>query len=243
MSIKEMVEIFEEMGGDTYDKNNSFFKPLHDNLQLLNQLILKDLPNDARILSVGIGTGADILELARANPGWKFVGIDPAESMLNKCQQKLKEQGLIEQCELFHGYLADYEQDKPFDAIICLFVMHFIKDLKERARMYQNFAKLLKQNGHLILTEISVDFQSMEYQPLLENWKSTHRLTEASEEKLNNIPKVIEQELGVRSPKQTEEMMMDNGFDHPVQYFQSFLIRGWYSRKKLAVKMSNHQTT
>jgi tRNA (cmo5U34)-methyltransferase len=231
MHKEDMAKIFDDMGGEAYDKNNAFFKPLQDNLQLLNRLILKELPEDASILSVGVGTGVDILGLAEANPGWSFVGVDPAKSMLERCEEKLEEKGLMDRCELFHGYLSDYKSDKKFDAVLCLFVLHFVKGLEERGKMFSAFGSFLKKDGFLINTEISVDIKSPEYGQLIENWKSVHGLAGASKEKLNHIPIVIEKELGVLSPEQTKELINKNGFKNPIHFFQSFLIRGWYSRK------------
>ena len=107
-------------------------------------MILKDLPENARIISVGIGTGADIIELAKNNPKWSFVGIEPAKAMLDECERKLEKAGVLGRCTLFHGYLEEYESTEEFDAILCLFVMHFLKDLSSRSQMMASFAKKLK---------------------------------------------------------------------------------------------------
>lgn len=226
-----MVKIFEDMGGETYDQVNVTFKPVQDNLRFLNSLVLKDLPKDARILCVGVGTGTDIFGLADANDGWSFVGIDPAQSMLKRCEKKIQENGLMERCELFHGYLSDYKSNQKFDAVLCLFVMHFVKDLEDRAKMFSDFARHLKKDGYLINAEISIDIKSSDYGQLVENWKALHSLSGASKEMLDNLPKMIEEQLGVLPPKSTEEMIIKNGFKNPISFFQSFLVRGWYSRK------------
>lgn len=229
---KEFVsQFFDEMGGTVYDQTNSFFKPVHDNLHFLNSLILKNLPNQARILCVGVGTGADIFELAKSNKTWRFVGVDPAQSMLKRCEDKLREKGLNERCELFHGYLSDYKSDQRFDAVLCLYVMHFIKDKQDRARMFLDFSKFLNKDGYLIITEISTNTKSPVFNQQIENWKALHALTGTSQEKLDNLPNVIGEQLGVQSPEATEKMILENGFKPPVSFFQSFLIRGWYSRK------------
>lgn len=232
----KMVQIFEDMGGDLYDQNNRSFKTVSDNIQMLNGLILKDLSKDARILSVGIGTGADIIELAEKNPGWSFVGVEPAKSMLAKCRYKLEERGLSQRCSLYNGYLEDFQSEEKFDAVLCLFVMHFIKSLSERAKMILLFANYLKERGILIQTEISVDIHSLEYEHLIENWKATHGLTGTSQKNLDQIPNSIEEVLGVISPEKTTELLKENGFPIPIQFFQAFLIRGWYAQKNLIKK-------
>lgn len=231
MSKEQMVKIFDDMGGDTYDKNNSFFSPINKNLNFLIDLILKDLPSNARILCVGVGTGADIIDLANNNKSWSFVGIDPAKSMLDRCEVKLRENSLQNRCELFHGYLSDFKTDESFDAVLCLYVMHFLKDLSERAQMYSLMAKHLKPDGHLIDTQITVDFSSKDYQSLLENWKNLHGLAGSSKEKLNGMNKVLEEQLGVLSPSAVENLILNNGFRNATTFFQAFLIKGWHARK------------
>jgi tRNA (cmo5U34)-methyltransferase len=231
LSKEAGVKIFDEMGGERYDQRNLFFKPVHDNLQFLNNLILKDLPKDARILCVGVGTGSDILGLAESNTSWSFVGIDPAISMLKRCEEKLKEKRLMNRCELFHGFLSDYKSETKFDALLCLFVMHFVGPLEERSKMFSGFASLLKKNGILINTEISVDINSPEYKQLLENWKQAHRFAGASEEILGNMANMVEKQLSVISPEQTKKLIVENGFKNPIHFFQSFLIRGWHSTR------------
>ena len=97
--------------------------------------------------------------------------------------------------------------------------------------MFLDFSRFLKKDGFLINAEISVDIKSSEFEQLIENWKSVHALAGSSEEKLNDIPKVIKEELGVISPEETRKLIVKNGFKKPVNFFQSFLIRGWYSIK------------
>lgn len=219
------------MGGDNYDKNNSIFKPISDNLQFLIKLLLQDVPDNARVLCVGVGTGADIVDLARANTSWSFVGIDPAASMLKKCEEKLIAEGVMERCELIQGYLSDYHSERKFDVVLCLFVMHFVKEMNERARMYADMAKMLKNNGILVSTEISADFKSIEYKYLLENWKALHGLAGSPKEKLAGMGKLLEEQLAVLSLKEIKEMISRNGFENPVSFFQSFLIQGIYAQR------------
>ena len=51
-------------------------------MHFLIGLVLKELPTDARILCVGVGTGAEIFSLAEEYPEWTFVGVDPSADML-----------------------------------------------------------------------------------------------------------------------------------------------------------------
>ncbi|MCB1308506.1 MAG: class I SAM-dependent methyltransferase [Leptospiraceae bacterium] len=226
-----IVQFFEDMGAEAYDRYNASFEATKNNLQFLNMLILTDLPEDANILCVGIGTGADIIGLADIFPGWRFTGIEPAESMLKGCQKKLAEAGFSDRCELIHGYLSDFNTDSKFDAVICLFVMHFINDVTERNNMFSDFNKYLVNDGYLINAEISFDLNSDESPGLLEKWQALHRYAGANEDNVRNIPGLLREQLAVLHPDETRQLMKKNGFHNPIQFFQSFLVRAWYAQK------------
>ncbi len=119
------VEIFNNMTADVYDKTNESYKPISENLHYLNSLILQNLPDNAHILCVGIGTGVEVIKIAKENPTWKFVGIEPSLSMINDCKERFKNENLESQCELFHGFLHELVSEDKFDASMCLFVTHF----------------------------------------------------------------------------------------------------------------------
>lgn len=66
-----------------YDERNRQLAPIADNMHFLIRLILKNAPMRARVLCVGVGTGAEILSLSKSFPEWTFVGVDPSTGMLD----------------------------------------------------------------------------------------------------------------------------------------------------------------
>jgi hypothetical protein len=56
--------------------------PLQEALYLLMAAVLAEAPEDARVLCVGAGTGAEVIELARRRAGWRFTLVEPAAAML-----------------------------------------------------------------------------------------------------------------------------------------------------------------
>lgn len=232
MSQKAVSTFFDKKASEGYDERNRKMSSIAGNLHFLIGLVLDDLPDDAHILCVGIGTGEEVLALSAAHPNWHFTGIEPSAPMIEVCQKKMEEQGLSGRCTLQHGYLSDLEDTQKFDAVLCLLVTHFVTDHDERQTMFTNMYSRLKPGGYLINADISDDMDSPEFKSILGKWKAMHRLSGASEQTLEFIEKAMETQLSVLSKSKMEEFLRNAGFHLPVQFFQSLLIRAWYSRKE-----------
>lgn len=224
-------EMFDRIPTEDYDRFNDNLRPISDNLHFLTRLVLHKLPTHAHVLCVGVGTGADILAMARHQPHWTFTGIDPSVAMLKACESRLREQGLLSRCNLFHGRLSDFESDLRFDVITCLFVMHFVADEAERASMFARMHSYLKSGGFLINAEISNDFAADSSESLVENWKTMQVFAGTPAERAHSIPDTLKNVLSVLTPEKTAAMIEQGGFGKAIQFFQSFLIRAWYSQK------------
>jgi tRNA (cmo5U34)-methyltransferase len=79
------------------DKRHAKFAPLFDALYLLVRQVLSELPANARILCVGVGTGTELVALAEAFPQWRFTAVEPSAPVLNAChQRKQKHSGIVQ---------------------------------------------------------------------------------------------------------------------------------------------------
>ena len=214
---------------EAYDRRNSALAPISDSLHFLIRLVLADLPLNARVLCVGVGTGTEILSLAKANPGWSFVGIDPSEEMLAVGRSRLEHAGVLHRCELLQGYAEDVTQDS-FDAAVSLLVAHFIKR-EDRHRFYSAIHDRLRSGGRFISAEISGDLDAPTFPEMLEDWKQIQSLMGATPETLAKLGDMMRDVLSILPPTETEAMWKAGGFQKPVPFFQAFMIRGWYADK------------
>lgn len=213
-----------------YDDRNRALRPISENMHFLIRLVLKDLSEQAHILCLGVGTGAEILSLAKAYPKWTFVGVDPSESMLEVCKQNLKDTGISERATLIHGYVGDVSQGENFDAALSILVGHFIKP-EEKLGYYKSMVSLLKSGGYLVNTEISYDLKSLEFPLMIKNWQEVQRLMGANEDSLAALPKLLKENLSVLPHDEVEEILRQSGIEIPVQFFQAFMISGWFGQK------------
>lgn len=225
-----MPDFFNQEMAKRYDERNSKLAAISDNLHFLIRLVLADLPSRARILCVGVGTGAEIVSLAKVRPEWTFVGVDPSREMLEMCRARLAQEGVGERCELIHGYVQDTPEAPAFDAVLSVLVAHFIARAERRA-FYANVFQRLKPEGCFVSAEISADLDAAEFPAMLKNWEQVQALMGATPDSLRHLDDTLRNALSVLSPSETVALWRESGFSMPVQFFQAFMIHGWYARK------------
>jgi len=225
-----MPDFFNQQMAENYDERNSRLSAFSANMHLLIRLILADLPSNARLLCAGIGTGAEILTLAREFPGWTFVGVDPSEAMLNVCRNRLAAADLLDRCELVHGYIDDVPDEAEFDAALSIMVAHFIVR-EDRSAFYLAVHDRLKPGGYFVSAELSCDLDAAQFPPMLKNWERVHSMMGANPESLQSLPETLRNTLSILSPDETETLLRSAGFELPVPFLHAFLIRGWYATK------------
>ncbi|HYG70445.1 MAG TPA: class I SAM-dependent methyltransferase, partial [Anaeromyxobacteraceae bacterium] len=125
--------LFDESQAASYDERYLKLAPMQKALHLVTQLALAELPFDARVLIVGAGTGAELLHLAAAFPGWRFTAVDPSEPMLRRCRLRADAAGLSARCRFHEGAVDTLpEEERAFDGATALLVSQFVVDPEAR---------------------------------------------------------------------------------------------------------------
>jgi len=134
--------------------------------------VLERLPRGARLLDVGIGTGAS---LARSAPIVRerhlhIVGLDIDDTYLRRCRQRLAEAGLARHVTARLESVYDHHGG-PYDAIY--FSASFML-LPEPVRALRHVARLLAPGGRIFFTQTIHARKS----PVMERLKPLlHRIT------------------------------------------------------------------
>ena len=229
MSSHSKLDSFGKERAKSYDQNNTHLIPIYENLYYLIKILLNELPANSKILCVGVGTGSEIIELAEIFPKFSFVAIDPSESMLEICKEKLQKLNLLDRCELIHGYIDNVSETTKFDAALSLLVLHHTS-LEDRRKIVTGIFKHLKITGYFICAEISYDLSNAD-SDIMEKCKTIKRRSGATEEKIQNLPRMMKEHLFIQSPSEVKHMLEISGFSTQVQFFQALLICAWYARK------------
>jgi tRNA (cmo5U34)-methyltransferase len=226
----ELRHIFDRMASG-YDSKLAGMAPINNGLYFLLESVLVGLPQDARILCVGVGTGAELVHLAGVFPGWRFTAVEPSGAMLDTCRKRLDEAGLTSRCTFHEGYLESLPLGEMHDAATCFLVSQFILDEQARSEFFRQIADRLLPGGILASADLSADVESEDYDALLAVWQRVMGTSAVSAEALDRMKSGYAKDVAILPPAAIASIIESGGFDQPVQFFQAALICGWFAKR------------
>ena len=232
MTNREPAIVFDRQMASSYDKGNAVFAPLRDALNFLMRRILSELPSDAQILCVGVGTGSEVVDLALAFGQWRFTLVEPAAPMLDICRQRVEDLGITSRCTFHEGYLDSLPGSDTFDAATCLFVSQFLLQPEERSNFFDRVAVRLRSQGYLINADIAYDRSASTYPEILDIWLRIMASAGMPVEMVRaRISAAYGRDVAVLPPSEVASIIAEGGFEPPVLFFQTLLMHAWYARR------------
>lgn len=186
-------------------------------------LLAEQAPPDARVLVLGAGGGLELKALAEAQPGWSFVGVDPAAEMLKLAERTLGQ--LTTRAQLCEGYI-DNAPDGPFDAATCLLTLHFL-DADERRRTASEIHRRLKPGAPFVTAHSSFPQHDGERARWLSRYAAFAIASGADRDQANNARAAVEAHLSLLSPEQDAQILREAGFQDVKLFYAAFTWRGW----------------
>ncbi|WP_193074960.1 class I SAM-dependent methyltransferase [Pseudomonas sp. FME51] len=230
MRQDEIKALFDQQAA-SYDAQWAKTAPIRNCLHLLLGSMFAELPEDAHILCVGVGTGDELIYLASQHPGWTFAAVEPSGPMLDICRQRTEEGGVASRCVFYEGYLDSLPTIEKYDAATCFLVSQFILEEHERSRFFSEIAARLRPDGVLASSDLASDVASPEYEVLLRAWINMMSAADISPEAVERMRKAYANDVGVLPPAKVASIIESGGFELPVQFFQSGLIHAWLSKR------------
>ncbi|PRB77563.1 class I SAM-dependent methyltransferase [Pseudomonas sp. MYb185] len=230
MHQDEVKAIFDQQAAG-YDTQWAKTAPIKDCLYFLLESLFAELPADARVLCVGVGTGVELAHLAQKNPTWRFTAVEPSGPMLDVCRQRAEKAGFASRCYFHEGYLDSLPATEPHDAGTCFLVSQFILDQQARSEFFREISGKLKSGGILAVSDLASDVESSEYEVLLRAWVNMMAAADISPEGIERIRKAYANDVGVLPPSRVASIIESGGFEPPVQFFQAGLIHAWLSKR------------
>ena len=230
MHSDELKVIFDQQAAG-YDTQWAKMAPMRDALHYLLESVFAELPEDARILCVGVGTGAEMAHLAGKFPRWRFTAVEPSGAMLDVCRRRAEAEGFTSRCNFHEGYLDSLPAGQLHDAATCFLVSQFILEPEARSAFFREIADRLKPGGILASSDLASDTGSPEYAALLRTWLQLMASGGVTPEGLERMRQAYARDVAVLPPEHVASIIRSGGFDTPVRFFQAGLIHAWYSRR------------
>lgn len=228
MRKDELVAVFDSRAAG-YDAQWEGMAPIRDGLYLLVEAAFAGLPDDARVLCVGAGTGAELSHLARRFPGWRFTAVEPSGQMLNVCRQRAEREGFASRSAFHQGYLDSLPADESHDAATCFLVSQFILDREARTGFFRTIAERLRPGGIMASSDLASGARTDDFDPLLRAWLTTMAGAAVPDEKVERARAAYASDVAVLSPSAVVSIIESSGFEPPVQFFQAGLLHAWVS--------------
>lgn len=229
MDDRELKDVFDRMASG-YDSKSARIAPLYNGLYFLLESVFANLPRDARMLCVGVGTGTELLHLARVFPEWTFTAVEPSGAMLDICRERVDEAGISSRCHLHEGYLDSLPHDELHDAATCFLVSQFILAPEARSDFFRQIGARLVPGGVMANADLSCDTESAEYDALLTVWQRAMAGTADPAER-ERMKSGYARDVAILPSHAVMSIIESGGFDNPVPFYQAGLIRAWFATR------------
>lgn len=229
MHAGDLIALFDQQA-EGYDARWARTAPVRDALHLVVGAAFSALPDDARVLCVGVGTGAEVAALARQRPGWRFTALDPSGPMLGRCRERAEREGIAERCTFHQGNLASLPAGAPHDAATCFLVSQFLLDRAERVGFFRAIAERLRPSGLLANADLASGADA--FDTLLRAWLSATSGASAPEDAVARARATYSRDVSVLPPEAVASILADGGFPAPVRLFQTGLLHAWIAARE-----------
>jgi tRNA (cmo5U34)-methyltransferase len=230
MRSEELRAVFDQQAAG-YDRNQERMAPILEALYFLLEPALSDLPDGARILCVGAGTGTELGRLARKFPGWMFTAVEPSKAMLDVCRQRAKAEGFSSRCHFHEGYLDSLPEQEPYDGATCFLVSQFILKQEDRSGFFRAISDRLKPGGMLASSDLASGSGSNAHEALLAAWMKMMAAADVPPEGLERMRAAYDKDVAVLPAEVVGSLITSGGFKEPVQFFQAGLLHAWLSKR------------
>ena len=209
-----------------YAENPPRLVPGFSDLQRMTRLLLAEAaPADGRILVVGAGGGLELGAFAEAQPGWRFVGVDPSAEMLKLARLTLGP--LAERVELTEGYI-DSAPEGPFDGASCLLTLHFVP-LAERLATLKEIRRRLKPGAAFVVAHHSLP-DGPARGVWLDRFAAFATDNGVDLDKASGGARALGERLPILTPEVEIDLLRAAGFADPQLFYAAFTFRGWVAR-------------
>ena len=227
------MEMYGEEWAAQYEEYANASIAGREGLFRLAEACLADLPDDARILVVGCGTGSEILALASRHPGWQFEAVEPAQGMVAVCRQRLISAEMSHRVTLHQRGVEDLRIEPCHAATAILVSQHIVSD-SGASRFFSEIAANLIDGAVLFSADITLSEETNSRDAMLRTWQQQAVTAGLPADAPASLITRFGKDLVPRTPTGVEKLLSSAGFGLPSQVFQSTIYRAWISQLALS---------
>ena len=202
------------------------FAPGHAGmLQMVGVLLAENMPDDGQLLVVGAGGGLETRYLAGVEPGWRFVGVDPAGAMLDLARTVA---GPIagDRLTLIEGTVTDAPRG-PFDAATCILVLGLVADDGGKLALLQEVRRRLKPGAPFVLVDQCIDRSAPDVGLRLDRYARYALRSGVDADTVAKAEAAIGQLESMVPAGRNEELLGEAGFHDAEVFYVAMAWRGW----------------
>lgn len=230
MQQQELDALFDQQAAG-YDAQWARMAPIRESLHFLLEAVFADLPEDARVLCVGAGTGSEIAHLARRFPRWRFLALDPSAQMIAACRTRAEREGFADRCTFHAGVLDTLPDADAFDAATCFLVSQFLLDPAARTAFFVAIATRLRSGGTLAWADLAWDTAAPDYPAMLGLWLQAMSGAGLDDDAIARMRTAYARDVAILPPDRVVALVAAAGFDAPLRFHQAGMIHGWCARR------------
>lgn len=185
----------------------------------------------AHLLDAGCGTGATLAAFATHQPNWSFVGVDPAEPMLEIARDKINAKGVEQRVTFFQGTVDTLPDEPKFDAATCILVEHLQPDNGAKLHLLEGIHRRIVSGGWFVLFGLHGNLSTENAQNALEAWLEFVTLQGLPEAARDNVRHRATVEDSLISEERIQEVLREAGFVNIKRIYQLQLLGGWLAQK------------
>jgi tRNA (cmo5U34)-methyltransferase len=194
-------------------------------LQMAGVLLAERVPEDGHVLVVGAGGGLDTQALAKAGPGWRFTGVDPAGRMLELARHILGEE-TMRRVELIEGGV-EAAPAGPFDGATLILVLGLIPDNGSKLTTLSEIRRRLKPGAPIILVDRCDSPDNPLFDRNMDRYVAYAAASGIDPDTLKNARASHRGNPGLATAARDEALLAEAGFNGVEAFYFAMNWHGW----------------
>lgn len=190
-----------------------------------------DLPEGARVLAVGPGTGVELAHLAARTSSARFTVVEPAPAMLDACRRRAAAERFADRCDFHLGTLDTLPAGEPHDLATAFLVSQFVTDRSARVGFFAEIADRLVPGAPLVSADLTADPASPSFEVHVRLWLHLTLADAPTADAVAAACAAYTTDVAVRPRPEVEAILAEAGFGDAVAVFQAALYTAWVAHR------------